>query len=99
MCIVISFFGPFVTFLSSIPNCVMGGVCTALYGFIAVSGLKMVQKVDLGQSKNIFVVSVILITGIGKLILSFGSITLTSIACALILGILTNLLVSHAKDE
>ena len=39
MCIVISFFGPFVTFLSSIPNCVMGGVCVALYGFIAVSVL------------------------------------------------------------
>jgi len=47
MSIVISFFGPFVTFLSSIPNCVMGGVCVALYGFIAVSGLKMIQKVDL----------------------------------------------------
>ncbi len=99
MCIVISFFGPFVTFLSSIPNCVMGGVCTALYGFIAVSGLKMVQKVDLNQSKNIFVVSVILIAGIGNLTVSFGQVTLTSIACALILGILTNVLVSKAADE
>ncbi len=99
MCIVISFFGPFVTFLASIPNCVMGGVCTALYGFIAVSGLKMVQKVDLGQSKNLFVVSVILIAGIGGLSVSFGKVTLTSIACALILGIITNILVSKAKDE
>ena len=99
MCIVISFFGPFVTFLSSIPNCVMGGVCTALYGFIAVSGLKMVQKVDLSQSKNLFVVSVILITGIGGLTLSFGKVTLTSIACALILGILTNILVAKAEEE
>ena len=99
MCIVISFFGPFVTFLSSIPNCVMGGVCTALYGFIAVSGLKMVQKVDLGQSKNLFVVSVILITGIGGLTVSFGNVKLTSIACALLLGILTNVLVSRAAEE
>ena len=99
MCIIISFFGPFVTFLASIPNCVMGGVCFALYGFIAVSGLKMVQKVDLNQSKNLFVVSVILIAGIGGLTVSFGKITLTSIACALILGILTNILVSKAKDE
>ena len=99
MCIVISFFGPFVTFLASIPNCVMGGVCTALYGFIAVSGLKMVQKVDLGQSKNLFVVSVILITGIGGLTVSFGNVTLTSIACALILGILTNILVARAQAE
>ena len=99
MCIVISFFGPFVTFLASIPNCVMGGVCTALYGFIAVSGLKMVQKVDLSQSKNLFVVSVILITGIGGLTVSFGKVTLTSIACALILGILTNILVAKAPEE
>jgi uracil permease len=99
MCIIISFFGPFVTFLASIPNCVMGGVCTALYGFIAVSGLKMVQKVDLGQSKNLFVVSVILITGIGGMTLTFGKVTLTSIACALILGILTNILVSRAPAE
>lgn len=99
MCIVISFFGPFVTFLASIPNCVMGGVCVALYGFIAVSGLKMVQKVDLGQSKNLFTVSVILIAGIGNLSISFGQITLTSIACALILGIVTNLLLGKAKAE
>jgi len=99
MCIVISFFGPFVTFLASIPNCVMGGVCIALYGFIAVSGLKMVQKVDLSQSKNLFVVSVILIAGIGGLSVSFGEVTLTSIACALILGIITNVLVSKAKEE
>ena len=99
MCIVISFFGPFVTFLASIPNCVMGGVCMALYGFIAVSGLKMVQKVDLGQSKNLFVVSVILIAGIGGLSVTFGKVTLTSIACALILGILANVFLSRAKDE
>ena len=98
MCIVISFFGPFVTFLSSIPNCVMGGVCFALYGFIAVSGLKMVQKVDLNQSKNLFVVSVILIAGIGGLTLTFGKITVTSVACALVLGILTNLLLSRSKE-
>ena len=99
MCIAISFFGPFVTFLASIPNCVMGGVCITLYGFIAVSGLKMIQKVDLGQSKNLFVAAVILITGIGGLSVSFGEVTLTSIACALILGILTNVMLSKGKEE
>ena len=99
MCMVISFFGPFVTFLSSIPNCVMGGVCVALYGFIAVSGLKMIQKVDLNVGKNLFVVSAILIPGIGGLSVSFGKVTLTTIACALILGILTNVMLSKGKDE
>lgn len=88
--IIISFISPFVAFVNSIPSCVMGGVCMALYGFIAVSGLKMVQKVDLEENKNLFVVSSILIAGIGGLTLNFGKITITSIACALILGIIVN---------
>ena len=99
MCMVISFFGPFVTFLSSIPNCVMGGVCVALYGFIAVSGLKMIQKVDLGDSRNLFVVSAILIPGIGGLSVTFGKVTITTIACALILGIIANILLNRNKDK
>ena len=99
MAIIISFFGPFVTFLSTIPNCVMGGVCVTLYGFIAVSGLKMIQNVDLGENKNLFVVAVILICGIGGLTLNFGQVTLTEVACALILGIITNLILSKKKDE
>ncbi len=99
LCLVISFFGPFVTFLASIPNCVMGGVCITLYGFIAVSGLKMIQQVNLGASKNLFVVATILITGIGGLSVSFGKVTLTSIACALILGIVVNVLLSKAKED
>ena len=99
MAIVISFFAPFVTFLSTIPSCVMGGVCIALYGFIAVSGLKMVQKVDLEDNGNLFTVSAILITGIGGMALRIGKINLTAIACALILGILTNLLVSRRHKK
>ena len=99
LCLLISFFGPFVTFLASIPNCVMGGVCITLYGFIAVSGLKMIQQVNLGSSKNLFVAAVILITGIGGLSVSFGKVTLTAIACALILGIVTNVLVSKGNDD
>ena len=99
MCMVISFFGPFVTFLASIPNCVMGGVCVALYGFIAVSGLKMIQKVDLNESRNLFVVSSILIPGVGGLSVTFGKITLTTIACALILGIVTNILLNIKKEK
>ena len=99
LAIVIAFISPFIAFVNSIPSCVMGGVCMALYGFIAVSGLKMVQEVDLNQNKNLFVVSTILIAGIGGLTLNFGKITITSIACALILGIIVNLVVSKAKDE
>ena len=98
MAIIASFITPFVTLLSTIPSCVMGGVCFALYGFIAVSGLKMLQKVDLSDNKNLFTVSSILIAGVGGLSLTFvfnkGQITLTSVACALILGIVVRLIVT-----
>jgi len=97
MAIVAAFVAPFTTFLATIPKCVMGGVCIALYGFIAVSGLKMIQTVDLGDNRNLFVVSVILIAGVGGLQISFGAVTLTSVACALILGVLVNLLVNIKK--
>ena len=99
MAIVISFFGPFSTFLATIPSCVMGGVCIALYGFIAVSGLKMIQDVDLNDNRNLFVVSVILIAGVGGLVLTIGKITITAVACALILGILTNLICGIRRNE
>ncbi len=97
--ILISFLNPFVAFVNTIPSCVMGGVCMALYGFIAVSGLKMIQKVNLEANRNLFVVSAILIAGIGGLQVTFGAITITSIACALILGILANVMLAKAKDE
>lgn len=98
-CIVLSFVTPFVALISSIPNCVMGGVCIALYGFIAVSGLKMFKHVDLDQNHNLFTASVILVTGIGGLSISFGDVTITNIATALILGILTNLLLTVGKTD
>lgn len=95
----ISFLSPFVAFVNSIPSCVMGGVCMALYGFIAVSGLKMLQQVDLGEDRNLFVVSTILIAGIGGLSVTFGKVTLTSVACALLLGIFVNRMLSRKKPE
>lgn len=99
MAVLVSFFAPFVTFLATIPSCVMGGVCISLYGFIAVSGLKMLQPVDLGDNRNLFTASVILIAGVGGMALKFGKITLTGIACALILGVITNLILSKKKDD
>ncbi len=99
LAIMFSFVAPFITFLATIPSCVMGGVCIALYGFIAVSGLKMIQGVDLNDNRNLFVVSVILISGVGGLTLTFGKVTITAVACSLILGILTNLLVNIKKKK
>ena len=97
LCILISFLSPFIAFLQSIPSCVMGGVCIALYGFIAVSGLKMLQCVDLNENRNLFTASVILITGVGGLVLKIGAVEIRTVACALILGILVNKLLGKEK--
>ena len=99
LAIVISFFGPFVTLLATIPSCVMGGVCMALYGFIAVSGLKMLKDVDLSDNKNIFVISTILVAGVGGLVLRFYGIEITEVACALILGIIINGFVNFTNSK
>ena len=106
-CMVLSFFTPFVVLINSIPKCVMGGACIALYGFIAVSGLQMLHKVDLGDSRNLFVVSAILVCGIGGLYFGFGRnpitggalLNITSLAVALIVGIVTNLIVHSGKSS
>ncbi len=104
-CMVLSFFSPFVALINSIPKCVMGGACIAMYGFIAVSGLQMVKKVDLNDNKNLYVVAAILVTGIGGLALNFGKnattggalISFGALASALIMGLLTNVIVNLGK--
>ena len=99
MCVVLAFIYPVMLFIESIPSCVVGGICIALYGFIAVSGLRMFKHVDLDNSKNLFIVAAILVTGLGGLQLQFGKVTISSIACALILGIIVNAILKPAKVE
>ena len=98
-CIIFSLITPLVCFLETIPSCVMGGVCVTLYGFIAASGLKMLQPVDLNKNRNLFVASVIFITGVGGMVVSFGQVEIRTVACALILGILTNVMLSRAEED
>ena len=98
-CLIFSLITPLVAFLETIPSCVMGGVCVALYGFIASSGLKMLQPVDLNKNRNLFVASVIFIVGVGGMVVSFGAVEIRTVACALILGILTNVMLSREKEE
>ena len=108
MCIFLAFFKPLTILLQTIPACVMGGVCLTLYGFIAVSGLKMFKDLDLNESRNLFVVAAILISGIGGLTIQIPyafaesgavakTIQVTSIATALILGIVTNAILSKVE--
>ena len=98
-CVLLSFFDPFVCFVNSIPSCIVGGVCIALYGFIAVSGLKMIQPVDLNDHRNLFVVAAILVCGIGGLTLNFGSVQISAIATGLIVGILVNVIFNRRNAD
>ena len=94
MAIVVSFVGPLMTFCQTIPTCIIGGLSIALYGFIASSGFQMLNKVDMSNHRNIFVVSAILITGVGGLAIQFYEFRFSPVACALVLGIIVNLLVN-----
>ena len=105
--IIIGFFTPFTALLETIPSAVTGGVSLILYGFIASSGVKMLikEKIDFSNQKNIFIASVILVAGIGGLTFKFGNpdesttITITSIAVAMILGIVLNLILKEKKSN
>ena len=97
LAILLAFFSPFVAFVNTFPSCGLGGICVALYGFIAVSGLKMIQTVDLNKEHNLFVVSSILVLGIGGFVLDFGALQVTSIAASLIVGIIVNQLLKEKE--
>ncbi len=110
MCMLLSFISPIMVLLQTIPSCVMGGVCLTLYGFIAVSGMKMFKELDLNDNKNLFVVAAILISGIGGLTIQIPyalaengavdkTIQITSIATALILGIVTNFVLTKIENS
>lgn len=99
ICILVAFFYPVIAFVESIPGCVIGGICVSLYGFISVSGLRMLKDVNLNETKNIYIISSIFICGIGGLYIQIGSFKLASVACALIVGILTNLILKEKKNK
>ncbi|MEA4854467.1 MAG: uracil-xanthine permease family protein [Christensenella sp.] len=92
--IVISFFGVFTAFLGSIPGAVMGGVSMILFGMIATIGLRTLAeaKLDFSHSRNLIIVSLMLVTGLG---LSGGiqfseSFTLSNIFLSALIGIVLN---------
>ena len=99
MAIILSFFGPIIAFFETIPYCIIGGICIALYGFIAASGLQMLHGVKLSDHKNIFVIASIFVSAIGGLTLNFYHVEISPIACALFMGLLVNFIVSFKKSD
>ena len=98
--IALSFFNVFTTIIATIPACVMGGICLVLYGFIASNGLRTLfdAKVDLTDTRNLIIISVMLIIGIGGAVLSFGAnVQFSGMALTVIIGILLNWILPKEK--
>ena len=101
MMIILGLFTPLTAFLQTIPACITGGVSVVLYGFIASSGIKMIinKKVDLNQTRNIFIAAAILVCGIGGFTIKFGSVQITSTAVSMIVGILLSVILREKKEK
>ncbi|MCQ4310108.1 uracil-xanthine permease family protein [Pseudomonas stutzeri] len=92
--IVLAFIGKFGAGLLSIPVPVMGGILCLLFGSIAVVGLSTLirHQVDLAEARNLIIVSVTLVFGIGGMAIGYGEFTLSGISLCAIIALLLNLL-------
>ena len=88
--ILLGFLTPVQAFIASIPSCVFAGAAIILYGFIACSGIKMLQNVDLNNQKNLIIVSSVLSLGISGLVIGGEIIAFSATALALLAGIILN---------
>lgn len=91
----LGFIGPVQAFIASIPPCVFAGAAIVLYGFIACSGIKMLQKTDLNIQKNLIITSVVLSFGISGIILGGATVSLSATALALVVGIILNIILKE----
>ena len=98
LAILTGFCAPLMWWIQTIPYCVFGGCAMVLYGFIAISGLRELKKVNLNNTKNTLIASVILICGVGGLYLPFGSFKFSGVALAMIIGIILNLILKNKRD-
>ena len=97
--ILLGFLAPVQAFIASIPSCVFAGAAIILYGFIACSGIKMLQKTDLNVQKNLIIVSSVLSLGISGLVVGGATISFSATALALIVGIILNLVLKEKKEN
>jgi uracil permease len=91
----LGFIGPIQAFIASIPACVFAGAAVVLYGFIACSGVKMLQKTDLNIQKNLVIVSSVLSLGISGVVLGGSTFSISGTALALVVGVILNLILKE----
>ena len=97
--VVLSVIGKVGAVIQTIPSAVLGGIMLLLFGSIASVGISnMIQaKIDMGSTRNLIIVSLILTIGIGGAIISVGSFTLSGIGLASLVGVILNLILPEDK--
>ncbi|MGB0360978.1 MAG: uracil-xanthine permease family protein, partial [Endozoicomonas sp.] len=97
----VAFIGKIGGFLATIPVPVMGGIMMLLFGSIAVVGLNTLikAKVDLSIPRNLVIVSIVLVFGIGNMGLTFGEFSLKGVSLCALTAVLLNLLLPHRSEE
>ena len=91
----LAFLTPVQAFIASIPSCVFGGAAVILYGYIACSGVKMLQQTDLNKQKNLIMVSSVLSLGISGLAVGGATFALSGTALALVFGMILNMILKE----
>jgi len=99
--IVLAFVGKIGGFLSTIPVPVMGGIMLLLFGVIASVGMSTLvkEKVDLSCTRNMIIVSMILVFAIGGMTFNFGAVSFSGIGLGALMGIFLNLILPQVKKE
>ena len=99
--ILFSILGKVSALLKTIPEAVLGGIMLLLFGTIASVGVNTLVKnrVDLGNTRNLVIASLILTLGIGGAELAFGSITIGGIGLSAVVGVILNLIIPKSKEE
>jgi uracil permease len=92
--IICSFVGKLSMLISTIPGAVIGGISFLLYGMIGASGIRILvdSQVDYGKSRNLALTSVVFVVGLSGVSLSFGSIQLTGMVLATVVGMFLSLI-------
>ena len=99
--IILSFSGKTGAVLQTIPTPVMGGIMTLMFGAIAAVGMNTLvrAKQDLSESRNLVIISLVLVFGIGGMSFGVGEFTLKGIGLAAITAILLNIILPRDKKE
>ena len=99
--ILFSVLGKVSALLKTIPDAVLGGIMLLLFGTIASVGINTLikNKVDLGNTRNLVISSLILTLGIGGAEMTCGSITIGGIGLSALVGVVLNLILPHGKEQ